>query len=102
MTARGQYISLDKYSVRLPSIQRISELRSASETNVPCHEAIALTSSEGNGFRSPLSGALSSDTVRSDIVAGGGRTVSFGGASNTSSHVRRKLAQGLACTQMST
>lgn len=99
MTARGQYISLDKYSVRLPSIQRISELRSASETSVPCHEAVG---SEGNGFRSPLSGALSSDTMRSDIVAGGGRTMSFGGAGNTSSHMRRKLAQGLACTQMST
>lgn len=80
MTQRGQYISFDKYSVRLPSIQRISELRSRNMYSVPEEEQ-----------------SLSNDTDKASPYSWPVITTKETIAATSSSSARKRLAQGLTC-----
>jgi hypothetical protein len=80
MTQRGHYISFDKYSVRLPSIQRISELRSRFEYSVPENER-AISVGSGN---TPLPYIWPSMATKEVI------------ANTASTAARKRLAQGLS------
>ena len=77
MTTRGQYINLDKYSLRLPSIQRISELRSQNIHTVPLEES---TSQATSIFDDPRSLGVPMD------------------GNDASSRRNKALQQGVTCT----
>lgn len=83
MTQRGHYISFDKYSIRLPSIQRISELRSRGMTSVPEEERASASFRCNQKKQVPLPFLWPTATSR-DIIT-----------NSTSPSARKRLAQGL-------